>query len=103
MSWVDWIIFVVPLLFVIGMAYHTRRYATGVATFLSAGRVCGRYVITVADVAGGLAVVTLVAQTEAYYKTGIAISFWNQLYAAAGIIMGLLGFCTYRYLSLIHI
>ena len=54
MSWIDWVIFTVPLLFVIGMAYHTRRYAKGVATFLSAGRVCGRYVICVADVANGL-------------------------------------------------
>ena len=60
MSLIDWIIFVVPLFFIVGMGYHSRRYIKGVADFLAAGRICGRYVICVADVVGALAVVTLV-------------------------------------------
>lgn len=97
MSLVDWIIFIVPLLFVLYMAYRSRRYVKGVADFLAAGRVCGRYVICVADVAAGMAVVTLVAQVEANYQTGFALSFWNSILAPLGIVMALTGYCTFRY------
>lgn len=97
MSWIDWIIFVLPLLFIVYMGYRSRRYVKGVATFLAAGRVCGRYVICVSEIVGSLAVITLVAAVEGNYQTGIAISFWNQLYQPLLIIMGLTAFCTYRY------
>ena len=64
MSWIDWIILLLPLMFVIYMGYRSRRYVKGVADFLAAGRICGRYVICVADVVGALAVITLVAQVD---------------------------------------
>ena len=97
MSWIDWIILLLPLMFVIYMGHRSRRYVKGVADFLAAGRICGRYVICVADVVGALAVVTLVAQVEANYQTGFALTFWNQLLAPLGIVMALTGYCTYRY------
>ena len=97
MSWIDWIILLLPLMFVIYMGYRSRRYVKGVADFLAAGRICGRYVICVADVVGALAVITLVAQVEANYQTGFALTFWNELLAPLGIVMALTGYCTYRY------
>lgn len=97
MNIVDWMIFIVPLLLVIYMAYYSRRYVKGVADFLAAGRVCGRYVICVSDVAGALAVVTLISQAEANYQTGFALSFWNGLLTPLGVIMALTGYCTFRY------
>ncbi|MBP3395027.1 MAG: hypothetical protein J6M38_10950 [Lentisphaeria bacterium] len=97
MSWIDWAIVIVPMMCVLFLGYYSSRYIRGVADFLAAGRVCGRYVICVADVANALAVVTLVAQVEAYYKTGLGITFWNHILGPLGIVIGLTGFCMYRY------
>ena len=69
MSWIDGLIAVVPFAFVLYMAWVSRRYVRGVADFLAAGRVCGRYVLSVADVANGLAVVTLAASVEEFSET----------------------------------
>lgn len=97
MNLFDWAILALPLIFIFRMAFRSRRYIRGVADFLAAGRVCGRYVISVADVANALAVITLVAQVEANYKTGIAIGFWNSLTIPVGMVIGLTGYCYYRY------
>lgn len=97
MSLIDWVILLGPLLLVVGAGIWSRRFVRGVADYLAAGRVCGRYVISVADVANALAVVTLVAQSEAYYKTGFAINFWNGTLIPLGMVMGLTGYCFYRY------
>ena len=42
MSWLDWLIVLVPVAFVMYMGYRSRSYVRGVADFLSAGRICGR-------------------------------------------------------------
>ncbi len=97
MSWIDWLIVIIPMACVLFLGYYSRNYVKGVADFIAAGRVCGRYVICVADVANALAVVTLVAQVEAYYKTGIGITFWNQIMMPLGMIVALSGYCMYRY------
>ena len=47
MSSLDWVILLLPLSLVFFMAYRSRRYIHGVADYLAAGRVCGRYVIAV--------------------------------------------------------
>lgn len=97
MSVLDWLIFLVPFTFVLHLAWRSRKYVKGVADFLAAGRVCGRYVISVADVAGGLAVVTLVAAVEGAYQTGYSVAFWGSILAPLSIVMSLTGFCAYRF------
>ncbi len=97
MSPIDWLIVFVPVAFVIYMGYYSMRYIRGVADFLSAGRVAGRYVISVADVANGLAVITVVAYVEVHYKTGFAMAFWNSIVTPLSVILALTGFCTYRF------
>ncbi len=97
MSFWDWMIVLIPMAFVMYMGYYSRRYIKGVADFLSAGRICGRYVISVGDVANGLAVIGLVAFIEAYYKTGIAVSFWSNLLLPLTIVISLTGYCVYRF------
>lgn len=96
MGVVDWLIVIIPTLFVLGIGIYSRRYVRSVADFLSAGRVAGRYVIATADVANALAVVTLVAYVEVQYKTGFAVSFWNNISLPVATIMGLYGYCVYR-------
>ena len=97
MKWFDWLILFLPLCFVLYMGFYSRRYIRGVADFLSAGRLCGRYVICVADMANALSIIGLIAAVEGAYKTGFALSFWNNLTLPISIFMGLTGFCIYRF------
>ncbi len=93
----DWLIVLVPLTFIMGMAWYSQRFIRGVADFLAAGRVCGRYVIAVAGVSVSLSVMNLVANAEVYYKTGFAISFWNNILLPVSMVLALTGFCYYRF------
>ncbi len=97
MTWIDWLIVFIPLSFVIYMGYYSNRYVRSVADFLSAGRVCGRYVISTAGVAGGLSIVILTSYVEVHYKTGFALAFWQSLLTPLSMILALTGFCFYRF------
>ena len=97
MSWIDWGIMLVPMVFVIFMGFYSRKYIKGVTDYLAAGRVAGRYVISVGDVAQGLAVITLIGYTEAHYKTGFAMAFWNNILMPLSIVLSLTGFFSYRF------
>lgn len=97
MHLIDWLIVIIPLSFVIGLAIYSRRYARGVVDFLAAGRVAGRYVISVGDLTAGLSVITLVAGAEQNYQTGYGIGFWNNIIAPVGIVIALSGYCIYRW------
>ena len=96
MNWYNWLIVVLPLLGVIYMALHARRYIRSVPDFLAGGRVCGRYLLAVGDMAAGLSVMTLVAFVEMHYKAGFSYGFWSGVIAPIGLIISLTGFCTYR-------
>lgn len=97
MGLIDWLIVVIPMTFVIGIGLYSRKYVRSVADFLSAGRVCGRYVICASDVANALSIITLVAYVEVHYKTGFAIGFWMGVLGPIGMIMALSGYCVYRF------
>ena len=97
MTWYDYLIVIIPLCFVYGMALYTRRYIRGVVDFLSTGRLCGRYVMSVAGVASGLSIIGVVAFVEVHYKTGFALGFWQSILLPLSVIMGLTGFFNYRF------
>lgn len=97
MSWIAWLIVIIPTAFVMFLGMYSRKYVHSVADFLSAGRCARRYVLSMGDVANALAVTGLVAYVEVHYKTGFAIAFWNSLIAPLTIAMGLYGYCTYRF------
>ena len=97
MQIVDWLIVIVPVVFIIIMAFYARRFARGVVDFLAAGRVAGRYVISVGDLSAGLSVITLVAGCEQNYQTGYGIAFWNNVLVPVGVVLALTGYCTYRW------
>ena len=61
---------IIPLIIILGAAIYSGKYVRGVVDFLAAGRVAGRYVISVGDLTSGLSVITLVALVEAKYQTG---------------------------------
>lgn len=97
MSWIDWIIVIVPMTFILGMAAYSRKYVRGVADFLAAGRVAGRYIICVGDLQAGLSVITLVALCESEYHAGMAVGLWGKLVIPVSIFISLTGYCLYRY------
>ncbi len=97
MHWIDWAIVCVPLLVVIGIGLKSQKYIRGVADFLTAGRVAGRYVVCVANGEAGMGLISLVAIYEAMYSSGFAYNFWNQVTLPIGMIMGLTGYCAYRF------
>ena len=97
MTWMDWLIMFVPVAFILYMGYYSRRYVRSVADFLSAGRLCGRYLICVADMTNALSIMGLVAYVEVHYRTGFSLAFWNMLTIPITIFMGLTGYCFYRF------
>ncbi len=97
MGLIDWLIVIVPVIIVLGIGFYSRRYIRGVTDFLAAGRVCGRYVICVGDMANALAIIGLVGYVEVHYKTGFALGFWQKLMGPLGIFLALTGFCFYRF------
>ncbi|MBQ9336640.1 MAG: sodium:panthothenate symporter [Lentisphaeria bacterium] len=97
MSLIDWLIVTVPTLFIVGLGIYSRRYIKGVTDFMSAGRVAGRYVICVGDVANALSILGLVSYVEIHYKTGFALVFWNNIMLPTSVVIGLFGYMTYRF------
>ena len=97
MGWIDWLILVVPVIFVMGMGFHARRYIHGVSDFLACGRLCGRYVLTMGDIANALSIIGLVSFIEIKYKTGFALSFWVNILTPLSIFVALTGYVTYRF------
>lgn len=97
MHWIDWCIMLIPFFLVLWLAMYAGKFVRGVADFLAAGRVAGRYVIAVGDVASGMSVITIVALVEAKYQCGFAMSFWETLMLPLGTIFSLSGYCIYRY------
>ena len=94
---IDWILFSLPVAFVIYTALRAQRYVHGVADFLSAGRIAHRYVLCVASAEAGMGLITLVGNMEAYYNSGFAYGFWSSIIAPIGMVLGLVGFCNYRF------
>ncbi len=88
---------IIPLSLIIGLAVYAGKYVRGVADFLAAGRMAGRYVICVGDVAAGLSVISLVSLVEVKYQTGYGLEFWGKLTAPLGVVFALTGYCVYRW------
>ena len=92
MHWIDWCITIIPLIAILGLAVYSGRYIRGAVDFLAAGRVAGRYVISVGDMASGLSVMLLVAMCEQKYQIGYGIDFWAKIIVPVGIIFSLTGY-----------
>lgn len=97
MHLLDWIIMAAPMAAVVWIGWAGRRYVRGVSDFLTAGRVAGRYVVSVAQGEAAMGLISLVAIYEAIYKSGFAYSFWQQLSLPVGMLMSLTGYCVYRF------
>ncbi|MHB9035870.1 MAG: sodium:solute symporter family protein [Armatimonadota bacterium] len=97
MSWIDWTIMAVAVVSLRLVSLSTRHYMKGVSDFLSANRVAGRYLLTIASQMGGVGVVTLVALFEMYYSAGLAPTWWANFYIPVNVIILLTGWVFYRF------
>ena len=97
MFWLDWIIIWIPLIITFYLAYKSQKYVKGVADFLTAGRVAGRYVVSVASGEAAMGLISVVATMEMHYQCGFAYSFWSTIVLPISMVLGLVGFCTYRF------
>ena len=70
MTWFDWLIVIVPIVLLIWVSVYSRKYARGVVDFLAAGRIAGRYVMSVGDITAGVSVITLVAGRSSITRPG---------------------------------
>jgi solute:Na+ symporter, SSS family len=97
MHWIDWVIVILGQALVMYIGLKTQRYVKGVSDFLTAGRVAGRYVLCVSGFEAGMGLISLVAVYESYYKSGFAYGFWSSIASPLFIVLGLMGYCVYRF------
>ena len=97
MSFINWCVMLIPLIGILGLAVYSRKYVRGVADYLAAGRVAGRYVISVGDLSSMLGVITIIAMVEQQYQCGFALNFWNNIIIPISLVTSLTGYCLYRF------
>lgn len=97
MTWIDWWIVLVSVGIVAWVAIATQRYMLSVADFCSASRVAGRYVIANARGESGMAIISMVAGFEVFYRAGWTMGWWGFIAIPVGMVMVLTGFVNYRY------
>ncbi|MDR0931620.1 MAG: hypothetical protein LBM70_01190 [Victivallales bacterium] len=97
MTWIDWLIVVIPTLIVLGLAVYSSRYVKGVVDFLSAGRLCGRYVLLAGDMANGISILAIVMACERQYKVGFSVGIWGAILIPLTMMLALFGFFVYRF------
>ncbi|MDD3155508.1 MAG: hypothetical protein PHS41_11635, partial [Victivallaceae bacterium] len=97
MSWIDWVILLVPILLIFVAVGYTQKYVRSVADFLAAGRTGGRYLLTSANGLAGMGLITLVAYSQKFHHAGWAIDWWNNGYLMIAAVLSLSGFVYYRF------
>ena len=96
-GWGNWLVVLLPMLCILGVALYSRRYVRDMADYLSAGRVARRYVISVGGMEEALGVMLLIQTMEKNYLTGFSMTFWNMTPLVLSMFLGLTGFCLYRF------
>ncbi len=94
---IDWLIILAVLLVLTVAAVRTRRHASSVAGFLAAERCGGRYLITVANNAAMVGVISLVWFFEQNFDVGFTTMWWQLMEGPALVVMALSGWVYYRY------
>jgi len=95
LHWIDWTIIVTLLVALISITIYTKRYVRGVADFLAANRLAGRYLLTVSSGFGGA--ISIVAMWEMVYNAGLPTQWWGMMSIPLGLIISLTGFVIYRF------
>ena len=97
MTALDWLIVIVPSLFVVVVALRVRKYTRTASDFLTAGRSARRYLVSTADGMGATGLITAVGLFEVFYNSGFSVTWWSQLQAPLLTFIAIFGFVVYRY------
>ncbi|MEI7767289.1 MAG: hypothetical protein WCJ97_07615 [Phycisphaerae bacterium] len=97
MQLIDWVFTFLPLVVILGFAFYTRRFVQGVADYMSAGRCAGRYLMCNARAEADSGLSNAVANFQSIAVAGFVMSWWGVLSAPLFLILGIVGFVTYRY------
>jgi SSS family solute:Na+ symporter len=97
LHWIDALMVLAPTLAVVYFAWRSQRYTRGVAQYMAAGRVAGRYLLAVADGVAGMGLISAIALFELYYASGFSVHYWQALGVAASLLLTLSGFVIYRF------
>lgn len=92
---IDWVIIGLFLAALISLTLYCRRYVHTVADFLAAGRVAGRYLLTVSQGLGGA--ISIIAAWEMLYAAGLPTQWWAMMSLPVSLLMALTGFITFRF------
>jgi SSS family solute:Na+ symporter len=95
MHWIDWSIVGALVVLMAWITLSSRKYTRSVADFLSANRLAGRYLLTVAVGIGG--VIAFAATWEMLYNAGFPSQWWQLMSMPLTTFLALTGFVTYRY------
>ena len=91
---IDWAIIFIFLAVMAGLTLYTWRFTRSVADFLAARRVAGRYLLTVSDNVGAIAIIAL---WEMVYADGLPTQWWTLMTLPVGLLLALTGFIIYRF------
>ena len=97
MHWIDWAVVAALMALIFGVAIAVRQYTKSVADFLAAGRMAGRYLLTLSQEAAGLGAITIIATFEMYYNNGFVSAWWGMMGWPIAMIIAMTGFVIYRF------
>ncbi len=92
---IDWMIIVLFLASMLGLTLFCQRYVRTVADFLAAGRIAGRYLLTVSQGLSGA--IAIIAAWEMIYAGGLPTQWWAMMGIPVGMLLSLTGFIAYRF------
>lgn len=97
MTFIDAFIVAFPLMTVLAVTIHARRYLKSVADFMAGSRLGGRYLLATAKSEMGAGAIGFVAMFEWFSHGGFAFRWWGQAAGVVGLIIGIFGWVSYRY------
>lgn len=95
LHWIDWVIVGLLIVCLVLLTETTKKYVRGVADFLAANRMAGRYLLTVSQGLGGA--ISIVAVWEMFYAAGFPTQWWGMMATPVGLLITLTGFIVYRF------
>lgn len=97
MTILDWTIMGAMYALIVGAVLATRGHMRGVTDYLAAGRLAGRYLLTISSAIAGLGAITVVANLEMGLQAGFAMSWWGLTMALFVVIVTVTGWVNYRF------
>ncbi len=97
MQTLDWAILATSLTGLLVACVLVGRQSRGVSDYLVAGRLAGRYLLTLSEGVAGLGAITIVGTFEVFYSADFVPVWWGYFLAPLGLFLALSGFVIYRY------